>query len=58
MIDQERAFSRLKQLGFVRVGGSEEELKAVTLLREELEVDQIYYELESFEVGAYYVHQV
>ena len=52
MIDKERAFSPLKQLGFVRIGGSEEELKSVSLLSQELEVPQIYYELESCEVRA------
>ncbi len=58
MINKERAFARLKEIGFVRVGGSEDEFKAVTQLGLELEKIQIEHELESFEVGAYYVHKV
>ncbi|MBP3909439.1 MAG: hypothetical protein J6D33_10975 [Turicibacter sp.] len=42
----------MKHLGFVRIGGSLKELKSMSLLSQELEVPQIYYELESCEVRA------
>ena len=58
MIDKERTFARLKKLAFERVGGSQEELKAVTLLSDELERLNVDYQLEPFEVGAYHVHEV
>ena len=40
MIDKERTFARLKKLAFERVGGSQEELKAVTLLTESVSLLQ------------------
>lgn len=49
----ERQFELLKKIGFVRTGGSQEELKAANILREELKELCMESTLESFKLGCY-----
>ena len=47
---EERAYSLLKEIGFVRTGGSDEELKAANIIIDRLKENGIKGKLESFEV--------
>lgn len=48
-----RQFELLKKIGFVRVGGSEEELKAAQILKAEIEEMGIKADIEPFEIEDY-----
>ncbi|MBP3323906.1 MAG: M28 family peptidase [Clostridia bacterium] len=50
-ISGKRAFELLNKIGFIREAGSEEELKAANILKEEIESFGLSAELESFKVG-------
>ena len=45
-----REFELLQKIGFVRMGGTEEELKAAKILMEEIEAAGLKPELEAFEI--------
>ena len=48
-----KQFELLKKIGFVRVGGSAEELKAAQILKEEVEAMDIKADIEPFEIEDY-----
>ena len=48
-----RQFELLKKIGFVRVGGSAEELKAAEMLKAEVEAMGIKADIEPFEIEDY-----
>lgn len=52
-IDGEREFELLKKIGFVRTGGSIEELEAANILKSEVESIGLKAEVEAFKVPAY-----
>ena len=54
---EERQFDLLKKLAFVRTSGSDEELKAASILREELTNLGVESKLEPFKVMQYNVHK-
>lgn len=57
-IQGKRAFDLLKKIGFVRVGGTKEELQAATILAKEVEKLGIKAEIVPFAIDAYEVQQV
>lgn len=57
-ISGKREFELLKKIGFVRYGGSEEEFKAVNILKEELDIIGVENYIEPFKVNCYKVKKV
>lgn len=58
MISGQREWELLEKIGFTRIGGSEEEFKAATILKEEVEAMGLPCEVMPFEVNGWDVKKV
>ena len=56
MNQENYSYSLVERLSFVRYGGTQEELKAANILKEEIEKAGGHAELEEFKVAAYQIH--